>query len=216
MSVVIPRHVLPHAAAATSAPVLQSAANQTCIFRDGVDYHDPAGPVVTVKSREECCAACYTVSTGLPEPCVAAVFQEASGKCYLKLSDLNPINGSGSGITACVTNRESPKGYMFSWVNIYRVFDFLQSIHVRPVVELSFMPSLLASDPTQTGFWYRGGHSIPKSFDDWREFMSALVTALVDRYGLTEVEQWYFVSPRCNTHSCGLCMMKVAGGVVVW
>lgn len=39
---------------------------------------------------------------------------------------------------------------------------------------------------------YRGGRSVPKSFSDWRAFMVALSNALVDRYGLNEVEKWYF------------------------
>lgn len=33
---------------------------------------------------------------------------------------------------------------------------------------------------------------MPKSFSDWRAFMVALSNALVDRYGLNEVEKWYF------------------------
>ncbi len=40
----------------------------------------------------------------------------------------------------------------YSFFNIDSVFDFLLSINVRPVVELSFMPSVLASG-TDTVFW---------------------------------------------------------------
>lgn len=110
----------------------------------------------------------------------------------MKLSSTQPLNNTG--VTSCLTNRRGPRGFMYSWVNIFRVFDFLVSIGMKPVVELSFMPSLLATDPTLTGFWYKGGHSAPKDWDDWQDFMGALAQALVERYGLTEVESWYFVS----------------------
>jgi hypothetical protein len=36
-------------------------------------------------------------------------------------------------------------GLLFSFFNIDRVFDFLLSIGMQPLVELSFMPDLLAS-----------------------------------------------------------------------
>jgi xylan 1,4-beta-xylosidase len=90
---------------------------------------------------------------------------------------------------------------MFSFVNIFRVFDFLLSIDMKPVVELSFMPSLLATDPTEVGFWYRGGHSPPKDFNEWRSLISELTTALIDRYGLAEIKSWYFEV--WNEPNCG-------------
>lgn len=130
----------------------QMAVSKNCTFKPHVDYADPAGPVVNVSSQAECCAACYNTPTGLPQPCVAAVYTDG-GQCYTKLSTSHPVSKPNVGVTACVTDRPSPKGFMYSWVNVFKVFDFLRSINMRPVVELSFMPSLLASDPTSVGFW---------------------------------------------------------------
>lgn len=37
--------------------------------------------------QEECCQKCLTEPTGLPEPCVAAVYLASAtgGKCYFKI-----------------------------------------------------------------------------------------------------------------------------------
>ena len=43
------------------------------------------------------------------------------------------------------------------------------------------MPELLASDPLQTVFHYKGGISKPKDYEQWRALISALATALEDR-----------------------------------
>ena len=80
----------------------------------------------------------------------------------------------------------------YSFVNIFNVFDFLLSIGVRPLVELSFMPSLLASDPSATVFWYRGGISPPSNYSKWSDLIRALATALRERYGAEEVRTWRF------------------------
>ena len=160
-------------------------AKQPCEFVSRRDYCDPAGPVLNASSPKECCELCYNTSTGLPEPCIAAVYTP-DGLCYTKLGTNCPLNKTDPNITACITNRRTPRGFMYSFVNIFKVFDFLRSIGMRPVVELSFMPSLLSSDPTHTGFWYRGGRAPPKDFADWRDLIKQLVTALVDRYGLDE------------------------------
>jgi hypothetical protein len=171
-----------------------------CTFVPHQDYSDPAGPVINVSSTQECCDACYDVPTGLPEPCIAAVYTP-EGQCYTKLNTARPQSKPNRNISACITSRTPPKGFMYSFVNIFNVFDFLRSIDMRPVVELSFMPSLLASNPNMTGFWYRGGHSHPRDFGEWRDFMSSLTTALVGRYGLEEVKQWYFEV--WNEPNCG-------------
>ena len=191
MSVVIKRKNIPTQPKNGTGVPLVSSRGKPCTFVPHQDYHDPGAFVVNASTKEECCAACYNDPTGLATPCIAAVWTP-SGRCYSKLSTTNPVAKPTSGVVACVTDRPSPKGYMFSFGSIFRVFDFLISIDMKPVVELSFMPSLLASDPTEVGFWYRGGHSPPKDFNEWRFLISDLTTALIDRYGLAEVKSWYF------------------------
>jgi xylan 1,4-beta-xylosidase len=76
---------------------------------------------------------------------------------------------------------------------IDRVYDHILSLGLRPVVELSFMPHDLASDPSKTVFAYDAIVSPPKDWDSWRDLITALVSHLVERYGVEEVrDRWSF------------------------
>jgi xylan 1,4-beta-xylosidase len=63
---------------------------------------------------------------------------------------------------------------------------------LRPVVELSFVPRDLASDPARTIFEYGGIVSPPRHLGRWRDLVEALVRRLVDRFGRDEVAHWLF------------------------
>lgn len=81
--------------------------------------------------------------------------------------------------------------YDFSGID--KVYDLLAEIGMRPVVELSFMPADLASDPTATVFTYGAIISPPKDWDRWADLIRALVRHLLDRYGTEEVvRNWSF------------------------
>jgi xylan 1,4-beta-xylosidase len=80
--------------------------------------------------------------------------------------------------------------YNFSYVD--QIYDGLLQNHVRPFVELSFMPKKLASADTRQAFWYQPVVAPPKAYDRWGAMISAFVKHLIDRYGIDEVSQWYF------------------------
>ena len=72
-------------------------------------------------------------------------------------------------------------------------YDALLALGLRPVVELSYMPRDLASDPDVTVFDYGAIVSPPKDWDRWGALITDLVQHLVDRYGLDEVRsRWSF------------------------
>ena len=60
------------------------------------------------------------------------------------------------------------------------VVAFLLSIGIRPFVELSFMPTALASG-SKTVFHYRGNVTPPKDYKQWSTLIHALVTHWVGR-----------------------------------
>ena len=80
---------------------------------------------------------------------------------------------------------------LYSFFNTDQIFDFLLSIGMKPVVELSFMPSTLASGGT-TVFHYRANVTPPKDYAQWGDLISKLVGHWVERYGIDEVAQWPF------------------------
>jgi xylan 1,4-beta-xylosidase len=71
------------------------------------------------------------------------------------------------------------------------VYDRLLELGVKPFVELSFMPTALASSRNAV-FWYRGNASPPQDFADWARLVEAFARHLVQRYGIAEVSQWRF------------------------
>ena len=80
---------------------------------------------------------------------------------------------------------------VYNWQYVDRLYDFLLSIHVRPFVELGFMPGALASG-RQTIFWWRGNVTPPKDYDKWHDLVAAAVRHWTERYGQDEVKNWYF------------------------
>ncbi|TDX01569.1 GH39 family glycosyl hydrolase [Dinghuibacter silviterrae] len=80
---------------------------------------------------------------------------------------------------------------LYNWQYIDQLYDFLEEIHIRPFVELGFMPQALASGP-KTIFWWRGNVTPPKDYQKWSNLIEALVRHWVERYGEDEVARWYF------------------------
>ncbi len=88
--------------------------------------------------------------------------------------------------------KEDSKGnpeYNYMYVDV--LFDFLESVGMKPFVELGFMPSALASGQ-QTIFWWRGNVTLPKDYNKWRDLIKNLVQHFTERYGAEEVKTWYF------------------------
>jgi len=73
--------------------------------------------------------------------------------------------------------------------NVAEVYDGLVARQLAPFVELSFMPSQLASGPQYFGF-YKGNITPPTSYDAWGAFIKEFGLFLVNRYGLAQVAQW--------------------------
>jgi xylan 1,4-beta-xylosidase len=76
-----------------------------------------------------------------------------------------------------------------SFFNIDRVFDFLRETGMRPFIELSFMPTALASGG-ETVFRYRGNITPPRHVSQWTEFIARLAGHWCERYGVDEVARW--------------------------
>ena len=80
--------------------------------------------------------------------------------------------------------------YNFSYID--QIYDGLLADHVKPFVEIGFMPRKLAANLTPHPFWYKPLPSPPKNPARWRALIQAFTNHLEERYGKTEVETWYF------------------------
>ena len=88
-------------------------------------------------------------------------------------------------------DKDGRPAYNFSYVD--QIYDGLLENHVRPFIELSFMPKKLAADANALHpFWYKQNVSPPKDWDKWEQLIEQFARHLVQRYGEDEVAQWYF------------------------
>ncbi|MFV0538974.1 MAG: GH39 family glycosyl hydrolase [Dysgonomonas sp.] len=71
-------------------------------------------------------------------------------------------------------------------------FDNVLSCGMKPFVELSFMPELLAADTSHGKGFYGSIMSMPKSLSLWKEHITKFIEFLLHRYGFEEISQWYF------------------------
>lgn len=88
--------------------------------------------------------------------------------------------------------KEDGKGnpeYNYMYVDV--LIDFLQSIGLKPFVELGFMPNALASG-SRTIFWWKGNVTPPKDYNKWGALIKNLTKHFTERYGAEEVKTWYF------------------------
>jgi xylan 1,4-beta-xylosidase len=93
------------------------------------------------------------------------------------------------GLTAQAANDAS----VYNFFYIDEIYDGLLAEHVRPYVELSFMPKKMAADPNLTqSFFYHPNTSPPKDYQAWDAMIKALASHLVARYGIDEVSTWKF------------------------
>jgi xylan 1,4-beta-xylosidase len=88
---------------------------------------------------------------------------------------------------------------VYDWTILDGIFDAWIGAHVRPMVELGFMPKALSSHPdpyhipwpTKPGD-VEGWSFPPKDYDKWRELVRQVAAHMVARYGMAEVSTWYW------------------------
>lgn len=83
------------------------------------------------------------------------------------------------------------KTKLYSFFQVAKIYDKLLEIGVKPFVEISFMPSALASGK-KTVFHYKGNVTLPKKMEEWQDFIREFARFLINRYGAEEVRNWYF------------------------
>lgn len=88
--------------------------------------------------------------------------------------------------------RRLPDGSLaYQWHHMDKITDNLLSVGLKPFFELNSMPEELASGDT-TSCWWKMNTSEPKDYAEWGDLIENFVRHLVWRYGLKEVQTWYF------------------------
>jgi xylan 1,4-beta-xylosidase len=170
-------------AALFAAKDLSAAATNEAVRIVSADLRQTNGPLDTMFKR---CVGAGRANEGL-----RADWQRqlacAHGECGFEYIRMHGLFCDDMGVY-----REDHHGNpQYNWQYIDELYDFLQSIAMKPFVELGFMPSALASG-SKTIFWWRGNVTPPKDMAKWANFIRAFVLHARERYGDAEVRQWYF------------------------
>jgi xylan 1,4-beta-xylosidase len=83
-------------------------------------------------------------------------------------------------------------GIKYNFTLIDNVLDFLLSIQLKPLIQLSFMPELLAKYPTKKIFFSPFIISPPTDLNEWNSLVYEFLQHLVSRYGLDIIKTWLF------------------------
>lgn len=87
---------------------------------------------------------------------------------------------------------DARKNSVFNWRTLDSVFDFLVSLQLKPLAEIGYMPSDLASKKQYAGWLYHPNVSSPKSYGKWANLIRQFISHYISRYGIQEVRSWYF------------------------
>lgn len=89
--------------------------------------------------------------------------------------------------------RETENGEVIpNFTLVDKVLDFLESINLKPLIQLSFMPEDLAKHPDKKVFHSSFITSEPKSMEKWVYLVEHFTHHLLQRYGKANVEKWKF------------------------
>lgn len=89
---------------------------------------------------------------------------------------------------------------VYNWTIVDHIFDTYLQRHVKPYVEMGFMPEALSTHPEPYQHDFRPGSGDiktgwafpPKDYGKWEELITQWVRHCIARYGRAEVASWYF------------------------
>lgn len=91
-----------------------------------------------------------------------------------------------------VVSRDDEGILHFHYTLVDQALDFLLSIGLKPLIQLSFMPAELAAKPNKTVGFLPFITSPPKEMSEWNMLVEDITRHLIRRYGTDEVESWLF------------------------
>lgn len=90
-----------------------------------------------------------------------------------------------------IFNFDDKGNVVYNWSYVDELFDFFKKVNIKPFVELGFMPSEIKRTD-ETMFWWKANISQPKEISLWTGLVKEFIKHCINRYGLEEVETWYF------------------------
>jgi xylan 1,4-beta-xylosidase len=85
---------------------------------------------------------------------------------------------------------------VYSWTILDQIFDTYGALHIKPLVQVGFMPEALSTHPQPyrhsfpKGTIFTGWAYPPKDYQKWGDLVFHFVAHLRDRYGEAETKTW--------------------------
>jgi len=137
----------------------------------------------------------------------SAALKKGHDQAGFRYARFHGILNNDIGVYPAAAPAEATEAPVYNWTRFDQVYDAVVAAGMRPIVEISFTPPGLASNPAtiQSQLWYGGvSPNISKpilpgtagalpGWDHWKKFMADIVLHLEGRYGAEEVRNnWYF------------------------
>ncbi|SCL89522.1 GH39 family glycosyl hydrolase [Sporanaerobacter sp. PP17-6a] len=90
-----------------------------------------------------------------------------------------------------ICNLDENCSIVYNWNYVDKLFDFFKKVNIKPFIEFGFMPSEIKKSD-ETMFWWKANVSQPKDIRLWINLVTEFLKHCINRYGLKEVEKWYF------------------------
>ena len=121
------------------------------------------------------------------------VFDDAIGVASRADGSLSePVWAMVNGENRPANRPEGERPLRFHFEQAHKMYANIIELGYIPLVEISFMPGVLAADPAKTGCDYRACMSQPSSYEEWGRLVGAFAESLVRRFGIDEVSRWRF------------------------
>jgi hypothetical protein len=96
-------------------------------------------------------------------------------------------------VMSTATQGDGSASLQYNWTAIDALWDGVMKAGVTaPIVELSYMPSAIASKPFIYTHYYKGLSSMPREWSLWYDLIHAFGEHVVERYGEDVVARWRF------------------------
>ena len=82
--------------------------------------------------------------------------------------------------------------FTYNWFYVDAVLDKYVELGLKPILSLTFMPEVLATNPDRRNPWHRGIITPPKDYEKWQDLIYRTILHLKERYGKKEISSWYF------------------------
>lgn len=89
-------------------------------------------------------------------------------------------------------NEDSQGNPYLTFTYVDEMICFLLSVGIKPFIQFSFMPKLLAKNTERTHFYNPVILSEPKDYNKWEYLITGLTKHLILKYGIAEVRTWLF------------------------